>query len=197
MTIANAEPMKVTLHHMRRTSGKTGETISKLCGVTYKTLRNWENGEVVPNIVNVENMLQIYGYAFDDLDLSPFYQGKQKEREYEKDLSPISPPIKQSNEKKTLKNMRLSSNKSRQTVAKMCGVSAASLRNWEHGFAIPNAVNIYDLLHIYGYTFNDLDLTPFYQAFKERYDKKQEITEKSVDDISQHIALRNQDAYGD
>jgi len=72
VTMTNTN-QKLTLHEMRKQSGKSGAAVSRLCGVSYRTLRNWEAGINIPNVVNIQDLLQIYGYAFVDLDLTPFF----------------------------------------------------------------------------------------------------------------------------
>lgn len=64
---------KYTLREMRKRSGLSGAIIVKLCNTTYPSLRNWEKGTSMPNIVTINNLLDIYGYSYYELDLSPFY----------------------------------------------------------------------------------------------------------------------------
>lgn len=77
-THANPTPDKMTLYEMRarspRVAGIRVEEIAKLCKTTYQSLRNWENGKTIPNIMNIEHMLLVYGYTYDQLDVSPFAQ---------------------------------------------------------------------------------------------------------------------------
>lgn len=73
-TIPAKQPNQISLHDMRKRSGKSGSSVARLCGTTYRSLRNWEIGSVIPNIVNIHDLLQIYGYSFYDLDLTPFYE---------------------------------------------------------------------------------------------------------------------------
>lgn len=63
---------KHTLHQMRETTKINGAAVARLCGVSYRTLRNWEIGENIPNILKINELLKIYGYSFYELDLSPF-----------------------------------------------------------------------------------------------------------------------------
>lgn len=64
---------KITLHDMRKQSGKSGATIARLCNTTYHSLRNWEKGKTIPNVVNIYDLLQVYGYTFYELDMDPFF----------------------------------------------------------------------------------------------------------------------------
>ena len=64
---------KLTLYEMRQASGKSGAAVCRLCGISYRTLRNWEAGINIPNVVNIQDLLQIYGYTFYELDLTPFH----------------------------------------------------------------------------------------------------------------------------
>lgn len=79
-------PRKYTLYEMRKISGKSGATVAKLCNTTYHSLRNWEKGITIPNVVVTQDLLQLYGFSFNQLDLTPFYNGvieknrKQKEQ---------------------------------------------------------------------------------------------------------------------
>lgn len=67
------EIKQLTLHEMRKESGVSGSSVARICGTTYHSLRNWEKGETIPNIVNIYDLLQIYGYSFYELDLKPYY----------------------------------------------------------------------------------------------------------------------------
>lgn len=62
------------LHTMRKRSGITGANAADLCNTTYRSLRNWETGVSVPNIVNVLELLEVYGFTIDQLDMTPFYK---------------------------------------------------------------------------------------------------------------------------
>src|SRR5690606_24720972 len=67
-----------TLHEMRKRSGVSGAKAAELCNISYQGLRNWETGAHIPNIVAVVDLLSIYGYTMNQLDLSPFYKENQK-----------------------------------------------------------------------------------------------------------------------
>lgn len=64
--------VKLTLRDMRAQSNKTGNEVAQLCGTTYQSLRSWEKGASIPNIMNVMLLLEIYGYTLDELDMTPF-----------------------------------------------------------------------------------------------------------------------------
>lgn len=70
-----------TLHHMRQRSGFTGAAVAEMCGTTYQSIRNWENGAKIPTIINVLELLQVYGYTIDQLDLTPFYMKANSKKE--------------------------------------------------------------------------------------------------------------------
>lgn len=72
-TKTGTPPQRFTLYRMRQLSGKSGSAVARLCGTTYRSLRNWESGATIPNIVNIWDLLQIYGYSFYELDMEPFY----------------------------------------------------------------------------------------------------------------------------
>ena len=79
---------KLTLHDMRKQSGISGADAARLCATTYRSLRNWETGETIPDIIYIQQLLSIYGYTFDQLDLSLFNEkhrqrlAKQKNAEH-------------------------------------------------------------------------------------------------------------------
>lgn len=177
MLLEDGKPKRISLYDMRLASGKAGSAITRLCGTTYRSLRNWETGASIPNIVNAHDLLQIYGYSFYELDHAPFYLTRKKRTEIRKRIdavartrTPANPP-----QLLSLYDMRLASGYSGATVAELCGTSYRSLRNWETNVSIPNVVNVDDLLQIYGYSFYELDLTPFYTAFEERSRKQKEL----------------------
>ncbi|PAE87732.1 helix-turn-helix domain-containing protein [Shouchella clausii] len=170
---------RITLYDMRMASGKSGAAIARLCGTTYRSLRYWETGTAIPNIVNTHDLLQIYGYSFYELDLTTFYAKQPNRGEKQKRIDEaaaqkkkfaIPPPRILS-----LYEMRRTSGYSGRTVARICGATYRSLRNWETGSSIPNVINIDDLLQIYGYSFHKLDLTPFYTTFGARRKKQKEL----------------------
>jgi DNA-binding transcriptional regulator YiaG len=163
---------------MRLASGKSGSGISRLCGTTYRSLRNWETGTAIPNVVNVHDLLQIYGYSFYQLDLKPFYAIRPKRTEKQRRIDEAArkpTPLSQPPKTLSLHDMRQQSGLTGAVVAEICGTSYRSLRNWETGASIPNVINVADLLQIYGYSFYELNLIPFYTAFEERAKKQKEL----------------------
>ena len=66
-----------TLHTMRKESGVSGVFAAQACGVTYASLRNWEKGDTIPNIIHINILLKLYGYTQDELDLTPFQKKHQ------------------------------------------------------------------------------------------------------------------------
>jgi len=70
--MTNTKQKTYTLHEMREKSGVTGATAAKACGTTYTSLRNWEKGNTIPNIIHICILLNLYGYTIDQLDISPF-----------------------------------------------------------------------------------------------------------------------------
>lgn len=67
---------KYSLLEMREKTGKSASSVARLCNVTYQSLRNWETGVTAPNIVNIQDLLEIYGFTFQQLDLSPYYENE-------------------------------------------------------------------------------------------------------------------------
>lgn len=180
MPTETVETTQLSLYDMRMVSGKPGSRISRLCGTTYRSLRNWEMGTPVPNIVNVHDLLQIYGYSFYQLDLSLFYATRPDQNERQSKINGVAQkPIPVSHPPKSLSlyDMRKAARISGATVAAICGVSYRTLRNWETGSSIPNVINVYELLQIYGYSFYELNLIPFYTVLEERSKKQKEMDE--------------------
>lgn len=178
MSSEDIKSKRISLYDMRLSSGKSGSGISRLCGTTYRSLRNWETGTAIPNIVNVHDLLQIYGYSFYQLDLTPFYtiRPKRTEKQMRIDAAARKPtPVSIPPEPLSLRDMRKRSGLTGAVVAEICGASYRSLRNWETGASIPNVINVADLLEIYGYSFYELNLIPFYSAFEERSKKQKEL----------------------
>lgn len=178
MSSEDTKSKRISLYDMRICSGKPGSGISRLCGTTYRSLRNWETGAAIPNIVNVHDLLQIYGYSFYQLDLTPFYTERQDrtERQTKIDGAAQKPiPVSHPPNILSLYDMRKATRMSGATVADICGVSYRSLRNWETGSSIPNVIHVYDLLQIYGYSFYELNLIPFYTAFEARSNRQKEL----------------------
>lgn len=181
MAFDEIEPKRISLYNMRLTSGKPGSAITRICGTTYRSLRNWEIGSSIPNIVNVQDLLQIYGYSFYELDLASFYPSEQVriERQCKIDaVNRIKTPLSNPPVTLTLYDMRQKSGLSGAVVANICDTTYRSLRNWETGASIPTVINVNDLLQVYGYSFYELDLKPFYKAFRERSKKQKELDER-------------------
>lgn len=172
------ESTRISLYDMRMFSGKPGSGTSRLCGTTYRSLRNWETGAAIPNIVNVHDLLQIYGYSFYELDLTPFYTTRQDQTERQSKIDGMAQkpvPVSQPPKNLSLYEMRKAAKISGAAVADTCGVSYRTLRNWETGTSIPNVINVGDLLQIYGYSFYELNLIPFYTLLEERSRKQREM----------------------
>lgn len=64
---------KYTLREMRESRDIAPTLIADSLGVSYNTIRNWENGESIPNFVVVTELLAIYEYTPDQVDIKPFY----------------------------------------------------------------------------------------------------------------------------
>lgn len=62
-----------TLYDMRERSGFTGPLAAEICQISYQSIRNWETGKKIPNVINLLELLKVYGYTIDQLDLTPFY----------------------------------------------------------------------------------------------------------------------------
>ncbi|MGX1195782.1 helix-turn-helix domain-containing protein [Metabacillus sp. SLBN-84] len=176
MRTKNLYHKQITLYDMRLASGKPGSGAARLCGTTYRSLRNWETGIAIPNIVNVQDLLQIYGCSFYQLDLALYSTSADKEKQKRIDAASRKPiPVSDPPEIRSLYEMRKMSHLSGAVIAQLCGISYRSLRNWETGAAIPNVIHVNDLLQLYGFSFYELDLTPFYTAFEKRSNKQREM----------------------
>lgn len=62
--------MKITLKAARVNAGFTQKEAAKELGVSNKTVCNWELGESVPNIKQVELLCGLYGVEYDNLIFS-------------------------------------------------------------------------------------------------------------------------------
>lgn len=176
MSIDVVNPKLITLYDMRMASEKSGTSVSRHCRTTYRSLRNWEKGDAIPNIVNVFDLLQIYGYSYYQLDFTPFYQGKNRDdiNQRLEAAAATRTPVHNPTETFTYEVMRQQSGYPGAAAAELCDVSYRSIRNWEEGKSIPNVVNADDLLRLYGYSFYELDMVPFFKLFEERTRKKKE-----------------------
>lgn len=72
-TVDAAPTQLFTLHDMRKRSGFSGALAAELCQTSYQSIRNWENGAKIPNVIHLLELLEVYGYTIDQLDLTPFY----------------------------------------------------------------------------------------------------------------------------
>lgn len=81
LPIEQAPTQLFTLHDMRKRSGFTGAAVAEMCKTTYQSIRNWENGAPIPSIINVLELLKVYGYTIDQLDLTPFYTKANSKKE--------------------------------------------------------------------------------------------------------------------
>lgn len=59
---------------MRRISELPIKDIVERTGITHKSIRNWETGKNAPSIVNINELLKVYGFSLDQLDMSIFYE---------------------------------------------------------------------------------------------------------------------------
>ena len=73
---------------------------------------------------------------------------------------------KQAVKKQTLSEMRKTSGLKTTQIAYIVGVSYPSIRNWETGKSIPNAIYLKRLLDLYHKTHDDLDWSVFETAME-------------------------------
>lgn len=71
-------PETLTLYEMRKQSGVSGARATEYANISYRALLNWESGKNVPNLIGIIRLLEIYGYSFDQLDVSPFQSADEK-----------------------------------------------------------------------------------------------------------------------
>lgn len=69
---------KYTLRAMRDLSNLTIKDIVSKTNISYKSIRNWETGQNVPSLINIYELLEVYGFTLDQLDLSTFYNKNKK-----------------------------------------------------------------------------------------------------------------------
>ncbi|MEX3623703.1 helix-turn-helix domain-containing protein [Viridibacillus arvi] len=100
----NNTKQQYTLYEMRQKSKKSDYAVARLCGTTTHTLRNWEIGELKPNVLQINNLLQIYGYSFSELNLQPFYVAHQ-DNEVMDDEQDIDEAIELYKSKRRLKRL--------------------------------------------------------------------------------------------
>jgi putative transcriptional regulator len=60
--------MAMTLKQMRRQAGLRAEEVAASIGVSYTTIRNWEQGRTIPtlNIFQTEKLLDIYSTSLNE-----------------------------------------------------------------------------------------------------------------------------------
>lgn len=58
----------MTLKELRRKAGLRAEEVAAYVGVSYATVRNWEQGRTIPtlSILQTEKLLNLYGASFDE-----------------------------------------------------------------------------------------------------------------------------------
>ncbi|MCC2248912.1 helix-turn-helix domain-containing protein [Virgibacillus sp. AGTR] len=183
--IDSVKAKQISLYDMRLSSRITGSVVAQFCRTTYRSLRNWEKGTTIPNIVNVHDLLQIYDHSFYDLDLTLYTARKDRTSIQQRidnalqNKMQVGKPITNL----SLQDMRQHCGYSGAAVAEICEVSYRSIRNWETGAFIPNVIHANDLLTLYGYAFYDLDLTPFYTMLETRLKRKGERTVQMIDNL--------------
>lgn len=156
----------LTLYDMRKASQKKISEIVRTCQTTHQSLRNWEKGDAVPNVIDVNHLLHTYNRSYYELDLAPYLEKKAY------NLNIGTGKTVNTNTPLSLHEMRKKSGFTGEIVAMTCNTSYRSIRNWESGRAVPNIVRIAQLLAIYGYSFYDLDLTLYYETITNRMQYK-------------------------
>ncbi len=63
--------LKITIKSARVNAGLTQKAAAKKLNVSNKTLCDWEKGNSVPNVLQVEKMCELYGVAYDNLNFLP------------------------------------------------------------------------------------------------------------------------------
>ena len=160
---------KYTLHEMRELSKKTGRTVCRLCHTTYQSLRNWETGTTIPDVVIVDKLLRVYEQAYDNLDLTLFNKTASLPMHAHKKTHSL-----EQNKKLTLLEMRRNGGLTGDEAANLSGITYRSLRNWETGANIPDIISIDNLLNIYGYTFNELNIDAFREIKNKQIERHME-----------------------
>lgn len=63
---------KYTLYEMRKMSGIPPASVARQIGASYQSLRNWEKGVSVPNVVYVYALLKLYGFTLNELKMDDY-----------------------------------------------------------------------------------------------------------------------------
>lgn len=72
--------MKHTLKQMRLEKKLTATEAAHRANVSYPSLMKWEKGDVVPNVIVIHNLLKVYDYKFENLDLGAFEKTQAKKQ---------------------------------------------------------------------------------------------------------------------
>lgn len=63
--------LKITLAAARVNAGYAQKKAAKLLNISNKTLSNWEKGTSYPTADKIEELCELYGIAFDNLNFLP------------------------------------------------------------------------------------------------------------------------------
>lgn len=63
--------VKITIKAARVNAGLTQKEAAKRLGISNSTLGNWENGQTMPDIKQVEKLCEMYGVTYDALNFLP------------------------------------------------------------------------------------------------------------------------------
>lgn len=95
----------------------------------------------------------------------------------------------------TLKEMREQRNLPMNIVSETLDISYQALRNWEQGNAVPNVIAVLELLAVYDYTFNELNLAPFYEYLNRKNIQKQQDDALSQEEITKADMMKKLEAF--
>lgn len=149
MAVPFTSPPKYTLRDMRLRADVSLTDAARAAYVDDATLASWEDAHTGPSLVELERLLGLYGYRFDQLETRPY-------------VAPAKTP------KFTLQEMRLASGVTASDASRVANVSYRSLRNWETGVNVPSVLHTNALLALYGYTLDQLELAPFIATTEQR-----------------------------
>lgn len=61
-----------TLKKMRDISRLSISEIETKVNISYRTIRNWEKGKSTPGLIKVNELVKLYGFTLDQIDLTIF-----------------------------------------------------------------------------------------------------------------------------
>lgn len=63
--------LKITLKAARTNAGMSRESVAKEVGVSYSTIKSWENGVTFPNQPQIDKLCDLFQVPYDGLNFLP------------------------------------------------------------------------------------------------------------------------------